>query len=86
MRPVVVPATLAGPVEPIDASHWRLNLIRQAGATRIALLNGQLLKVGSQIDGAQVTAIGEDHVTLRLVDERSLELMLPSVELRNNRD
>ncbi len=86
MRPVSIPESPASAVEPIDQARWQLNLIRQTGAARVALLNGQLLKVGGHIDGAQVIAIGAYNVTLRLADDRSLELTLPSVELRKNRD
>ena len=86
MRPVILPEAVVTANQPIDASQWRLSLIRQSGESRVALLNGRLLKVGGCIDGAQVTAIEEDKVTLRLADKRSVKLLLPSAELRKNKD
>ncbi len=70
----------------VDSSHWHLNLIRQAGEERVALLNGKLVNVGGRIEGALVTAIGESQVTLKLPDDRLIKLELPSVRLRNARN
>jgi len=66
----------------IDSSRWRLNLIRQTGTQRVALLNGRLVNVGGRIDGALVTEIDAHQVTLKLPDQRSINLTLPSAQLR----
>jgi hypothetical protein len=82
MRPEIIEAPPQQSAQTLDTSHWRLMLIRQAGEERVALLNGRLLKVGGRIDGAQVKAIEAHKVILQLADERSIEIRLPSVELR----
>ena len=67
-----------------DSSQWRLNLIRHTNNGRVALLNGRLVNVGGRIDGALVTAIGRQHVTLKLAGGRAIKLELPSAKLRKN--
>jgi hypothetical protein len=72
--------------QPIDSSRWQLNLIRQTGNDRLALLNGKLIGVGDMVDGARVIEIGAQRVTLKLPDERSIRLELPSVQLKRGRN
>jgi hypothetical protein len=86
MRPPVLPETTPSVQEDVEPTHWQLNLIRRSGEERVALLNGRLLKVGGSIDGARVTAIEEHKVTLQLTDDRSIELTLPSIEIRHTKD
>ena len=83
MQPANIIQAAKESVKILDSSYWHLNLIRQTGAERLALLNGQLVTVGGRIEGAVVTAISHDQVTLRLPDDRLIKLELPSVRLRN---
>ena len=84
------PAPLAHPDKlekpSVEASHWSLKLIRRTRNQQVALLNGRLVNVGERVDGALVTRIEDDQVTLRLPDNRSLRLWLPSAQLRQSRD
>lgn len=82
MRPPVVTQPSNAVQQPIDSSRWQLNLIRQTGNGRLALLNGKLIGVGGMVNGARVTEIGAQRVTLKLPDERSIRLALPSVQLK----
>jgi hypothetical protein len=86
MRPPLLPETSSPVHTEVEPSHWQLHLIRRSGEERLALLNGRLLKVGGSIDGARVTAIEDHKVTLQLADQRSIELTLPSIEIRHTKD
>jgi hypothetical protein len=86
MRPVTLPESPQPVEEEIAPSSWQLRLIRRSGEERAALLNGRLLKVGGRIDGARVTAIEDHKVTLQLADDRSIELTLPSIQVRQSED
>jgi len=83
MRPSISPKTVEISKQIMPSVDWRLNLIRQTDAAKIALINGKMLKVGGYVDGAQVTAIGEHQVMLKLANDRFMKLNLPSIRLRN---
>jgi hypothetical protein len=77
-KPVQVSKPVAMPAQ------WHLTLIRQEGASRSALINGKLVRVGSRVGGATVAAIGKSQAILRLPDARSVKLLLPSLQLRKD--
>lgn len=82
MRPAALPRSPVITKPVVDRTEWRLGLIRQGREGRLALLNDKLVKVGSRLEGARVMAIGTRQVTLKLADQRLLEVELPSVRLR----
>lgn len=82
MRPSISQKKGAGSKQIMPPVAWRLNLIRQTDAARVALINGKMMRVGGHVDGAQVTAIGEHQVMLKLANNRVMKLNLPSIQLR----
>ena len=58
------PVTTRPAVEPTPAVSFRLGGILQSGNEAHALINNHLVKVGDEIDGARVVAIGKYHVVL----------------------
>ncbi len=81
MRPAGLGKSPVAAKPAFESDHWRLNLIRQAGDVRVALLNDRLVNVGGRVDGALVTAIDAHQVILRLPDLSSIKLRLPSTQL-----
>ena len=84
MRPPAISKPVQSPQPMVQAGQWRLSLIRQQGSTRTALINGRLVRVGSQVDGARVAAIGRQQAILKLPDARSIKLELPSLQLKKD--
>jgi len=58
------PVTTRPAVEPAPTAGLRLGGILQSGNEAHALINNHLVKVGDEIDGARVVAIGKYHVVL----------------------
>ena len=82
MRPPAVQrATIAGPAAPEPAAGLRLQGIRSDGRGRLAVLNGKAVRVGQEVEGATVTGIGRDSVTVSR-DGRSSELKLAGRDVK----
>jgi MSHA biogenesis protein MshK len=79
--PAVQRAATAGPGAPEPGAGLRLQGIRSDGRGRLAVLNGQAVRVGQEVGGAVVTGIGRDSVTLSR-DGRSSELKLAGRDVK----
>lgn len=55
--------------------YFSLTGISQVGSKRMAIVNNQLVRVGDEVSGAKVTAIGAEEVTLEFRGE-TLQLSL----------
>jgi MSHA biogenesis protein MshK len=69
--PTQPPATLLTPARPGDtpapaaAGLQSVLISRSPGGRKVAVINGQVVRVGERFGGATVTAIGPNSVTLR---------------------
>jgi hypothetical protein len=82
MRPAVAASQPSVERPVIDEDRWQLNLIKDRDGMRIAMINGNLVSEGAEVDGAHVRSIDDRWVLLQLNNERTLKLVLPSVRLR----
>jgi hypothetical protein len=51
-------------------ANYKVSFIRAGGNAPVAVINEQQVSVGDLVDGAQVTAIERDQVTLLVSNER----------------
>jgi len=74
-------AAAADPAAPEPGAGLRLQGIRSDGRGRVAVVNGKAVRVGEDVEGATVTGIGRDSVTLSR-DGRSSELKLAGQDVK----
>lgn len=68
MRPYEPPSAATSRAEP---AGFRLSTVLISSSRRVAVINGQVCRVGEWVDGAEVIAIESDWVRLR-VDSRDV--------------
>lgn len=73
--PVVEPA-------PLDRSQWTLSLVKISAARRSAVINGRVVRVGEEVDGARVVGIDPRAVQLEKAGER-FELRLAEAGVKS---
>lgn len=71
MAPPIVAPTLSATLDPGTISTCTVTAIRIGGSANTAIVNGQLLRVGDQFNGARVVSITVDRVTLESERQRS---------------
>ena len=71
--PTALPAR-AAPVASAAAAEYRLSGIWWRGGHGAAVVNGVRVVAGTRVEGAQVVAVGQDQVRLRLTDGRAITL------------
>lgn len=84
MQPPVVDEIAAVETESaIKPGAWRLGAIRIEADRRSAMINGRMVAVGDQIDGARVVAIAPGSVEIAVGNENSsLSLLKHDIKIR----
>ena len=68
---MAVPVSAATDSEPVDLSaKFKLGLIKNVQGQHMALINGQSVKQGDDIDGYKVLSINRSQVVLQQANER----------------
>lgn len=68
---MAVPVSAATDSEPVDLSvKFKLGLIKNVQGQHMALINGQSVKQGDEIDGYKVLSINQKQVVLQQANER----------------
>ncbi len=89
--PTQPPASVVSPQAGMSdglAGDLRLDGIRrQSGKSPLAVISGQLYKVGDQVAGRKLIRIGESEITLANGDEREVLRLAPAVDkiMKTNR-
>jgi hypothetical protein len=68
---IAVPVSTASDPEPVDLdAKFKLGLIKTVQGQHMALINGQSVKQGDEIDGYKVLSITRKQVVLQQANER----------------
>jgi hypothetical protein len=81
------PATLRGPVahRPASPSGLRLEGIMSSGPSRLAIVDGRIVRTGDTISGARIVEIGMDSIRyMRGGKEHLLTLPASKLTVRSN--
>lgn len=79
--------TEGGVVEPERqvTEHVLQSIVRQHGAKPLAMINGQIVRLGGKIDDWTLVRIGESEVVLKGPDGNETLMMSPAVEKQSVR-
>jgi hypothetical protein len=85
MRPPQVQAapTVEGDAAPQAQAVLRLQAIKSERGRRVAVINGRVVRVGDEVDGATVTGIAANSVVI-LVEGKSSALKLLGQDIKHD--
>ncbi len=77
MRPSGLPASAdTGTLGKASAAELRLQAIKREGRHHLAVINGQVVRVGDEVDGVRITAISAGSVVINVEGESSVLKLL----------
>lgn len=77
MRPSGLPAPAeAGTPGKAPAAELRLQAIKREGRHHLAVINGQIVRVGDEMDGIRITAISAGSVVINVEGKSSMLKLL----------